>query len=189
RVPGAGGKRHSTRYLYRNPKGDISAERWEIHGAGHAWAGGSASGSYTDQSGPNATAEMLRPLTAFHNLKAYNQDDLNNTDTPDAEHPVILHHPDTGREILYVNRSNTRRIADLPGDESDDLLNQLYAHQTQAEFVYDHQWQVGDFVVFDTLGTQHRRLAFDPSERRIMRQLSTMWTTPTNTQGRPAIGE
>ncbi|WP_315134226.1 PHB depolymerase family esterase [Achromobacter marplatensis] len=60
RVPGAGGKRHSTRYLYRNPKGDISAERWEIHGAGHAWAGGSASGSYTDQSGPDATAEMLR---------------------------------------------------------------------------------------------------------------------------------
>jgi poly(3-hydroxybutyrate) depolymerase len=60
RVPGAGGKRHSTRYLYRNPKGGISAERWEIHGAGHAWAGGSASGSYTDQSGPDATAEMLR---------------------------------------------------------------------------------------------------------------------------------
>ena len=131
---------------------------------------------------PRAMAEMLRPLTAFHNIKGYNQDDLNNTDTPDAEHPVILSHPDTGREILYVNRSNTRRIADIPRDESDDLLNQLYAHQTQAEFVYNHQWQVGDFVVFDTLGTQHRRLAFDPSERRILRQLSTMWTTPTNTQ-------
>lgn len=129
---------------------------------------------------PRAMADMLRPRTAFHNIKAYKANELNYLDTPDAEHPVILRHPDTGREILYVNRSNTRRIASMPEDESDDLLNQLYAHQTQDEYVYHHQWQAGDFVVFDTLGTQHRRSAFDPSERRIMRQLSTMWTTPIN---------
>jgi len=60
RVPGMGNKRHSTRHMYRNPAGEIIAERWEIHGAGHAWAGGSESGSYTDRTGPNATAEMLR---------------------------------------------------------------------------------------------------------------------------------
>lgn len=60
RVPGMGNKRHSTKYTYRNPGGDIIAERWEIHGAGHAWAGGTKSGSYTDQTGPDATAEMLR---------------------------------------------------------------------------------------------------------------------------------
>ncbi len=60
RVPGMGNKRHSTRHMYRNPAGDIIAERWEIHGAGHAWAGGTDSGSYTDQTGPDATAEMLR---------------------------------------------------------------------------------------------------------------------------------
>jgi len=60
RVQGIGNKRDSTRHLYRNPAGDIIAERWEIHGAGHAWAGGTASGSYTDQAGPDASAEMLR---------------------------------------------------------------------------------------------------------------------------------
>ncbi len=131
---------------------------------------------------PRAMADMLRPRTAIHNIKAYKTSELNYVDTPDAEHPVILRHPDIGREILYVNRSNTRHIADMPADESDDLLNQLYAHQTQAEFVYHHEWQAGDFVVFDTLGTQHRRNAFDPSERRVMRQMSTMWTTPINVQ-------
>ena len=135
---------------------------------------------------PRAMAGMLRPLTAFHNLKAYKQNDLNNTDTPDAEHPVILRHPDNGREILYVNRSNTRRIAGMPEDKSDDLLNQLFAHQTQAEFVYHHQWQTGDFVVFDTLGTQHRRSAFDPSERRVMRQMSTLWAPPAHSHSMPA---
>jgi len=60
RVEGVNNKRHSTKHLYRDPAGDIVAERWEIHGAGHAWAGGTANGSYTDQNGPDASAEMLR---------------------------------------------------------------------------------------------------------------------------------
>ncbi len=135
---------------------------------------------------PRAMLDMLRPLTAFHNIKAYKTEELNYLDTPDAEHPVILRHPDTGREILYVNRSNTRRIAGMPADESDDLLNQLYAHQTDPDYIYAHRWQAGDFVVFDTLGTQHRRDAFDPSERRVMRQLSTLWTPPAHARSAAA---
>ena len=59
-VPGAGGKRGSTCHVYRTAAGEVIAERWEIHGAGHAWAGGSKGGSYTDQDGPDASAEMLR---------------------------------------------------------------------------------------------------------------------------------
>jgi poly(hydroxyalkanoate) depolymerase family esterase len=55
----AGGRRYSTT-TYREPAGRVVAEHWVIHGAGHAWAGGSARGSYTDPKGPDATAEMLR---------------------------------------------------------------------------------------------------------------------------------
>ncbi|MFD4838493.1 alpha/beta hydrolase family esterase [Achromobacter sp. NPDC058515] len=60
RVPGGDNKRHSTRHVYRNEAGAVVAERWDVHGAGHAWAGGTDKGSYTDRAGPDATAEMLR---------------------------------------------------------------------------------------------------------------------------------
>ncbi len=60
RVAGSNRLRQSVRHTYRNAAGDVVAERWEIHGAGHAWAGGTNSGSYTDPAGPDATGEMLR---------------------------------------------------------------------------------------------------------------------------------
>ncbi|WP_144631095.1 alpha/beta hydrolase family esterase [Bordetella genomosp. 13] len=60
RVAGTNRQRQSIRHTYRNAAGDVIAERWEISGAGHAWAGGSKSGTYTDPAGPDATGEMLR---------------------------------------------------------------------------------------------------------------------------------
>ncbi|MCP1677070.1 poly(hydroxyalkanoate) depolymerase family esterase [Natronocella acetinitrilica] len=49
-----------TQSSFRDPAGKVMAEHWLIHGAGHAWSGGSASGTYTDGRGPDASAEMLR---------------------------------------------------------------------------------------------------------------------------------
>jgi poly(hydroxyalkanoate) depolymerase family esterase len=57
RVPG--GHAYS-RTLYAEPGGRIALEQWVIHGAGHAWSGGSPAGSYTDPLGPDAARAMLR---------------------------------------------------------------------------------------------------------------------------------
>jgi poly(hydroxyalkanoate) depolymerase family esterase len=55
---GESGGRGYTRTLYRGGKSRL--EHWLVHGAGHAWSGGNASGSFTDPKGPDATREMLR---------------------------------------------------------------------------------------------------------------------------------
>ena len=49
-----------TRTLYRDDAGRVTAEHWLVHGAAHAWSGGSDEGSYVDPKGPAATREMLR---------------------------------------------------------------------------------------------------------------------------------
>ncbi len=49
-----------TRTTHKRADGRVHAEHWLIHGAGHAWSGGSAHGSYTDGKGPDASREMMR---------------------------------------------------------------------------------------------------------------------------------
>ncbi|EKU84085.1 extracellular catalytic domain type 1 short-chain-length polyhydroxyalkanoate depolymerase [Massilia timonae] len=49
-----------TRTLYPDEDGMVQAEHWLVHGAGHAWFGGNARGSYTDGKGPDASREMMR---------------------------------------------------------------------------------------------------------------------------------
>ncbi|CAN7654732.1 extracellular catalytic domain type 1 short-chain-length polyhydroxyalkanoate depolymerase [Massilia sp. LjRoot122] len=49
-----------TRTMHHHDDGSVHAEHWLIHGAGHAWSGGDARGSYTDGKGPDASREMMR---------------------------------------------------------------------------------------------------------------------------------
>jgi poly(3-hydroxybutyrate) depolymerase len=61
---GDGAGRAFTRTVYRAAAAEdpapSRAEHWVVHGAGHAWSGGDAAGSFTEGDGPDASREMLR---------------------------------------------------------------------------------------------------------------------------------
>jgi alpha-ketoglutarate-dependent taurine dioxygenase len=96
---------------------------------------------------------------------------------PTYVHPVVRTHPATGRKALYVNRLMTVRIVDMP-EESSELLDFLFDHQEQRQFVYEHVWRVGDILMWDNRCTLHARSDFRADERRLMRRVTILGEKP-----------
>jgi taurine dioxygenase len=89
-------------------------------------------------------------------------------EAPGARHALIKRHPETGRECLFLGRRRNSWIVGLPLEESERLLDELWAHATQPEFTFRQVWKVGDLMMWDNRCTMHRRDAFDPNARRLM---------------------
>lgn len=85
-------------------------------------------------------------------------------------HPIVRRHPETGCNSLYLGRRPHAYVNGLPLDESEALLDTLWAHAVRPEFTWHHQWQVGDILIWDNRCVMHRRDAFDPQSRRIMQR-------------------
>lgn len=88
--------------------------------------------------------------------------------SPGAIHPIIRTHPETGRHALYLGRRLNSYLPGLEIEESERLLDELWAHATQSSLAWHHKWQVGDVVIWDNRCTMHRRDNFDPHSYRIM---------------------
>jgi taurine dioxygenase len=89
-------------------------------------------------------------------------------EAPGARHPLVRTHPETGRECLFLGRRRNSYILGMELEESDALLDALWAHATRAELTFRQQWQAGDVLIWDNRCTLHRRDSFDPSARRLM---------------------
>jgi alpha-ketoglutarate-dependent taurine dioxygenase len=87
---------------------------------------------------------------------------------PGARHSLVRAHPETGRRCLFLGRRRNSYILGLNLEESEALLDALWAHATRVEFCFRQQWRAGDLLMWDNRCTLHRRDPFDPNARRLM---------------------
>lgn len=105
---------------------------------------------------PEATRRRLQGMRAVHGYdtmrapaRAVKRTAEEIADTPDVVHPLVRTHDDTGARAIYFNPNRTDRIEGLERAESDALLDMLYAHMTQPKYRYDHEWRLGDVLLWD----------------------------------------
>jgi len=92
--------------------------------------------------------------------------------TQDALHPIVIKHPLSGREGLYVNPQFTTHIDGLNRSESDAILNMLYAHCQKPEFQCRVRWQAGDITMWDNRATWHKAINDYHGFRRYMHRVT-----------------
>jgi taurine dioxygenase len=100
-------------------------------------------------------------------------------EAPGARHPLVIVHPETLRPALFLGRRRNSYVVGLALDESEALLDRLWAHATRPEFTFRQVWQVHDLVIWDNRCTLHRRDAFDPASRRVLHRTQIRGEAPS----------
>jgi taurine dioxygenase len=120
-----------------------------------------------------ARVEGKKAVNAYHYespTREVNAAQLDLAATKHYAQPIVRTHPDTGRKALYVNRLMTWSVEGMDQAEGGPLLDQLFAHIEQEQFIYAHKWRVGDLILWDNRCTLHARTDFSDQERRLLRR-------------------
>lgn len=92
--------------------------------------------------------------------------------TQDSLHPVVITHPLSGKKCLYVNADFTTHFDGWTKEESQPLLNQLYAHCARADFTCRIRWRPGTLGIWDNRATQHMAINDYSGHRREMHRIT-----------------
>lgn len=139
---------------------------------------------------PDALRQRLEGMTVLHDFNKFWEmmrrekgstrpplSEAQRRAKPPVSHPLFLVHPLTGRRVLYANPGYAMRINELPQAESDATLAFLFEHQLEPEFRYRFDWQEGDVLMWEDIGTIHRAIAdYGPDEPRLMKRCQVMAT-------------
>ena len=119
---------------------------------------------------------MLDGLHAVHNNanrhKFYARDNAPTekaklAELPPVIHPLVVEHPITRRKALYVGEATVEAVVGIPARESKAILDFLFAHCAQPQFIYRHVWRPNDFVLFDNRCASHCAISdYDLNESR-----------------------
>ena len=120
---------------------------------------------------PREIREPLEGKLAFHH---YNYGSVQKGDGKGTEayseslHPVFRVHEETKRKAIYVNRLMTEKVEGMEPERSHDLLSAVFDHMERPEFVYTHEWRIGDLILWDNRCSAHAREDFPNGQRRLM---------------------
>jgi taurine dioxygenase len=134
-----------------------------------------ASGTKVLHALPPAMRERLSAWTATTALPLRQTERAVTYDTPAflprISQPAIITHPVTGEPTLFVSEMQTARINDLPPQESEAMLQELFRHLYAPSNVYQHVWHNGDLVIWDNIALQHGRADQAKTRKRRLRRI------------------
>jgi len=128
---------------------------------------------------PEAMRRRVAPMVAEHSLM-HSRSLLGFSDfspderaaMPPVQQPVVRTHAGSGRKTLYL-ASHASHILGMPVPDGRMLLRDLIEFATQPQFVHRHAWQLGDLVMWDNRCTMHRGRAYDDTQPRDLRRVTT----------------
>jgi taurine dioxygenase len=95
-----------------------------------------------------------------------------------SAHPVVVTHPETGRKLLYVNRSYTQGFEGMSAEESRPLLDYLLEHGHRPEFTCRFRWERGSIAFWDNRCCKHLAIHDAGPFRRVMRRTQIAGARP-----------
>jgi taurine dioxygenase len=116
-----------------------------------------------------------RKVLQVHDYKRRERIDLDKVDVGSLLHqeqPIFITHPATGRKSLYVSRLMSARIEGLSSAESEAALEQLFDISEDPAIIYEHEWKLGDLVIWDNWCSIHARKDFPRDQPRLLRRLT-----------------
>ena len=127
---------------------------------------------------PQELAERARSLRLKHDaahdsvgkLRRGHIDAVDPRTAPGAVHPLLRRYPENGANALFLGRRQDAYVMGLPLAESEALLDEIWRHVALPGSTWTQRWLPGDLVIWDNRSVMHRRAAFDPNERRLMRR-------------------
>lgn len=126
--------------------------------------------------------DMKQRIDGYHAIHSYEssrsprrmlgQTAEEKAETPDVVHPLARRHPPTGTTALFLSTTRLEKIVELDRAESDALVDKLVAHATRPQFRYDHEWRVGDMVIWDNRCSLHHANAnYASDQKRLLHRI------------------
>ena len=137
----------------------------------------SANRAYGEGHGGNSRAAMEKTNTMRF------KEDMPILET-DVLQPMVRVHPRTGRRSLYASPTFTTHIDGMHEEESKAVLQFVYEWIARPEFCTRVSWHENQVVMWDNRSLQHKGLADDCSERRIVQRVSIRGSSPMNHEGK-----